>query len=251
MSHIREGRPYVQTLLEVLPGAEEAIALEPEELAGVILTLLVSYEGNRQHAGHFHLGRFVEYSMSRNFRMNDVHPFGDAIAEAWGFLLAEGLIAPDPRRTEETIVTRRGRAAGASKEAYAKYRKASSFPRDILHPVIAEKAWPHLVRGDFDTAVFQAFKELEVAVRQASGADDTDIGTDLMRRAFHAVDGPLTDSKTAKAEREATAHLFAGAVGLFKNPQSHRHVALDDPNETAEMLFIASYLLRIVDSRRG
>jgi len=40
------------------------------------------------------------------------------------------------------------------------------------------------LRGDYDVAIFQAFKEVEVAVRTRGGFSATDIGTDLMRRAF-------------------------------------------------------------------
>lgn len=59
--------------------------------------------------------------------------------------------------------------------------------------------------------------------------------------------GPLTDIQIPAAEQEAMANLFAGATGLYKNPQSHRHVPTEAAS-AAEVILSASQLLRIVDS---
>ncbi len=115
--------------------------------------------------------------------------------------------------------------------------------------MIAEKGWPAFIRGEYETAVFQAFKQIEVAVRSAGGYAATDLGTVLVRKAFNNT-GPLTDGTEPPAEQEALASLFAGAIGRFKNPSSHRHVAITDAGETFEMLAFASHLLRIVDDRK-
>ena len=125
---------------------------------------------------------------------------------------------------------------------------ADRLPKKLLHPVIAQKVYHLFLRGDYDTAVFQAFKEVEVAVRNAGGYSNQDYGTDLMRKAFHTERGILTDENQIESERKAVAHLFAGAIGLYKNPHSHRNVPVS-AEETVEIIMFASHLLRIVDSR--
>jgi len=119
----------------------------------------------------------------------------------------------------------------------------------MLHPSIADAVWLDLSRADFATAVFRSFRAVEEAVREAGGFAPEDVGVDLMRRAFSATNGPLRRDGDPKAEREALANLFAGAIGSYKNPHSHRTVEVEAV-EAREMVALASHLLGIVDSRR-
>jgi hypothetical protein len=71
------------------------------------------------------------------------------------------------------------------------YRKGRILPVELLESVLADKVQPQFLRGDYDVAVFQAFKEVEVATRKAARLGDDVLGVNVMRKAFHPETGPL------------------------------------------------------------
>ncbi len=63
---------------------------------------------------------------------------------------------------------------------------------------------------------------------------------------FRPSGGPLADTTSQPGEQVAIMELFAGSIGAFKNPSSHRTVHFDDPVEAVEVIQLADLLLRLL-----
>jgi uncharacterized protein (TIGR02391 family) len=232
----------VPTIEQLIPDVQVLLALAPEELAPYLLQIAKSQLTN----GMFGISVRQHVPYQGYEREADI-----ALAEGWNWLEVQGLVVPASGingRNGWFVISRRGSAISDS-EDFSCFREAAAFPKSMLHPSIAEKVWLDLVRGDLADAVFTAFRAVEEAVRKAGGYGDADIGVDLMRKAFDPKGGPLADMTQEKGEREALSHMFAGAIGSYKNPHSHRTVSITDPREAQEMVMHASHLLRIVEAR--
>lgn len=245
-------------ILDHVPDPENLIQLEPPELAGYILEYLKTLpDGERIQ--QLNLNRFSSPFYNKqhcppqyqNLPPEQEERIIEVLMEAWSWLEHEGIFARKPGANKgQFFITKQGGRLQNAADLEA-HRKANLLPKDLLHPLIAQKVWPSFLRGEYDTAVFQAFKEVEIAVRKAGAYTPTDYGVSLMRKAFDVSSGPLTDqSNPDKGERQALSDLFAGAIGSYKNPHSHRHVSINT-EEAVEMIILASHLFRIVESRSG
>ena len=89
-------------------------------------------------------------------------------------------------------------------------------------------------------------REVEIRVRDQPGASPADLGMPLMQAAFEP-GGALSDPDLESGEQQATMALFWGAIGVVKNPSSHRQVEFDDPTLASEIILCADLLHRMLD----
>ncbi|MBN8241360.1 TIGR02391 family protein [Marinobacter hydrocarbonoclasticus] len=235
-------------ITDLIPDPDILLSLAPEELAGYVMEYL-NYGPQTDTASINRYNFSLQHTVSA-YPQNKWKPCQRALMEAWTVLEREGLVAHKPEEDGSWFfVTRRGMSL-QTRNDYEAFRHASQFPKESVHPAVLSRVYPLFLRGDYETSIFQAFKLVEVHVRSACpGLGEKLYGVDLMRKAFHPENGPLSDTTEPVAEREALLALFAGAIGRFKNPASHKHVPITDAAETLEAIQFASHLLRIVDDR--
>jgi uncharacterized protein (TIGR02391 family) len=167
----------------------------------------------------------------------------DRLAEAWAWLNAHAFVSMLPGQTspDSRRVTEEGERA--LELGLARLHAAQRLEVDLLPELV--KAKRQFLQGDYEEAVFAAFRAVEEQVRSKAAMTAGDLGVKLMRQAFKP-GGPLADAQVEAGEQDALSSLFAGAIGLFKNPSSHRTVTYDDPAVAAEAVLLADLLLRLL-----
>jgi uncharacterized protein (TIGR02391 family) len=235
---------------EYYPPATELINLPPDAIAQFMLLHLCDMDNQ------FSVSSFGRYNylnsneiidFAREARVN-VDPIMKLLAQGWLWLENEGLICPRPDQPtgDFYFVTEKGVRFREPRD-FQSYRKGKFLPHEILDKVLLEKVYPLFISGDYDTAVFRAFKEIEVRVRQKSGMPQSAIGIDLMRMAFNPEKGFLASKDIHKAEKQALSDLYAGGIGIFKNPSSHREVKFEEAEDVAKIILFADYLLKLLE----
>ena len=237
------------SLRALVPEATAVVGMLASDLAGYILEVLMSagpMERGIWNRRNFCMQTSRDYALPGQGGDESV---GVACSSAWAWLEANGFIARHPEQDNEWFVpTRRGEAL-RNHQDLQQFMTSERLPESFLQPELLQNVRPLFFQARFETAVFEAFKTLEVAIRSAAGLSHDLVGIQLASRAFNPEDGPLTDMDTEKGERVALMNLMTGALGSYKNPTSHRRVEIE-AHEARDMIVLASDLLGIVESRR-
>ena len=228
-----------------LPSAEEIVELPTDDLALRLLRLIVN-EGQ----GHL----LTRSAVANQSYWADEIPGGvsrefvEAMAEAWDWLVLNRLVAMELGEGSingHGYITRRGTEIAGAEDGLALVRAEKLVDLD-LHPLIATRIRRQFLLGEYELAALAAMREVEIRVRKLAKADAGDVGVRLMRSALKP-GGPLANPGLEAGEQEATMVLFSGAIGVFKNPPSHRQVEFNDPTFAAEVVLLADLLLRILE----
>ena len=190
---------------------------------------------------------------SYNFLLNVNHPVMKFepvtlkfLSEALNWLISKNLVArggpPGQQNSDAIFVTRQGTLV---LEEGLDILLARELLDINLHATL-QKIQSQFLLGEYELAAFAAMREVEIRVRELSGADSSLLGVKLMRQAFR-IGGPLADPNLDKGEQIGIMELFSGSIGTFKNPSSHRQVDYTDPTEASEVILLADLLMRMLD----
>lgn len=119
-----------------------------------------------------------------------------------------------------------------------------------LHPAVRDAAGSFFADGQHEAAVSEAFKSIDVRVRDLTGIDRPAV--DRMAQAFKP-DGSVLDvsaheGKSGEDEQEGFMHVFRGAMMGIRNPGAHELFQPGDPQQALEYLGFASLLHRRIDA---
>jgi uncharacterized protein (TIGR02391 family) len=212
---------------------DDFLELEPDEIAGAILPTL----------------RRIPAQISLwNALMEARGAHGDEIAnlvgEGLSWLVAEGYLTPTTAQMDWYRLSRRGLQADLAAHV-ADSRAVGILRAARLNEELAGQVMPTFRRGQYDQAVFAAFRVVEDRVRHHSQVAN-EVGVKLMRASFSS-GAPLADPNLDRGEINGRADLFAGAMGVHRNATGHQIVDYSDPQEAAEAVLLANNLLRHLD----
>jgi uncharacterized protein (TIGR02391 family) len=239
-------------ILRIFPTADLLIAGLPAPIQRAVLRHIVEFTNSKMHpmtTCNDVVTRLLEHG-GYAYDVAKRRAVETSISRAWKALEDYGLVEPpdiDNGKNGYRIVTEKGLALDSESDFEAAVVRGS-ISRALFHPALPDAAWNAFTSGDYDTAVFEAFKAIEIAVRTKGGFSSTDFGAAMMQKAFDPVTGPLTNAAATPQRRKRRCELFTGAFDELRNPKAHGDPTITNPLLAVEEMMIAGALRRIVDA---
>lgn len=129
-------------------------------------------------------------------------------------------------------------------------RGVHPFDERNIHPEITRVSLKLFDNGHYSQATFEAFKYLDIQVKNLSGINDS--GYKLMMAAFAEASPKikLTNLVTSSDidEQMGFKFIFAGVMSAIRNPRGHDITS--DIDRCLDHLSVASVLLRRIEERK-
>ncbi len=238
----------VKELMASAPSADALLALTEKELELVLLALIRAVSDDSVRHMVTCNGVVTELFGHGGYDKAKQEQVRKAVTRAWRALEAADVIEEpdaDNGKNGYRVISVKGRAVNTDVDLAAVKVRTWLIP-ELVHRALRGACLNAFKAADYDTAVFEAFKAVEVAVRKKGGYSQSDHGVALMRQAFDPSNGRLTDTSLPKTRREARQRLFMGAMGEIRNPKAHGDPTIADPQMAIEEIMTASLLLRTV-----
>lgn len=116
-----------------------------------------------------------------------------------------------------------------------------------LHSSLELLVRPQLLIGSYEMAVLEAFKAVEVRLRQLCGRPTGLTAVPMAQQAFGKC-RLLRDSDpfVPEAEKDGVTALLSGAFAALRNVLGHRYVDYGSAAEASEAVMLARLLMRIL-----
>ena len=179
------------------------MSLEPEELGAIILAELNAHidqqariQSSQPFAG---VRRYVQDGLSIDELLSPIQQLiGSspewprahwphlemAVVAGLDWLTTMNLVVRYPVRGTRFVPTPRGESLKTPEEI-ADSRNSSLLPRELLHHSIQRDVLSDFARKQFDKAVFIAFREVEIKLREAVPGDSKRTGKEVVRDALN------------------------------------------------------------------
>ena len=233
------------------PDAGQLLSAPSLEVERVLLRQVVEYCSDGLHPmvtrDSISIGLFDAngYPHSAEVRADTTRVIG----RAWKGLEDAGFIEePDPANGKNgyRVPSGMGKRAYAGTD-YSGVRMRSKFSRDMFHPALPDAAWNAFGVGDYDTAVFEAFKSLEVAVRTKGQLRQYRFRCGAYEKGFRPRYRTAANNAAPRPRRVARCELFTGAFRRDTESKGHNDPAIMGHFDRSRRIDGSRLLRRIVD----